>query len=75
MQTALVRPASPEQIKVLEELYLSEVEHYKNHPDQAKEMLGRFKEHFSDDIPMEESASWVVVANVILNLDGFLMKG
>ena len=75
LQTALVRPASPEQIKVLEELYLSEVEHYKNHPDQAKEMLGRFKEHFSDDIPIEESAAWVVVANVILNLDGFLMKG
>lgn len=75
LKTALVRPPTEEQIEVLMELYKSEVEHFSKNTEEAEKLLGRFKSDFGESIPSGEAAAWVVIANVILNLDGFLMKG
>lgn len=75
IQTALIRPADQRQVEVLLELYHSELNHFKKNAEEAAELAGRFKSSFPESISVEEAAAWVVVANVILNLDGFLMKG
>ena len=75
LQTALSKPAEGDQVNILVELYKSEMEHYTNASEDAEKLLGRFKSWIPDGVSKGEAAAWVVIANVILNLDGFLMKG
>jgi hypothetical protein len=63
LQRALVRPAKPEEVTVLKELYAARMEHYTQHPDEAKKLAGT-----------PELAALTAVGNVILNLDEFLTK-
>jgi Protein of unknown function (DUF1553)/Protein of unknown function (DUF1549)/Planctomycete cytochrome C len=63
LQRALIRPAKLEEVAVLKELYSARLEHYTQHPDEAKKLAGD-----------PELAALTAVANVILNLDEFLTK-
>ena len=64
LQRALVRPAKPEEVAVLKDLYDARREHYAKHPDEAKHLAGG-----DPDL-----AALTAVGNVILNLDEFLTK-
>jgi hypothetical protein len=63
LQRALVRPAKPEEVAVLKNLYEARLEEYAKHPDEAKKLAGD-----------PELAALTAVGNVILNLDEFLTK-
>ena len=63
LQRALMRPAKPEEVAVLKDLYDARREHYAKHPDEAKKLAGG-----------PELAALTAVGNVILNLDEFLTK-
>ena len=63
LQRALIRPAKPEEVAVLKNLYEARLEHYAKHPDEAKKLAGS-----------PELAALTAVGNVILNLDEFLTK-
>jgi len=75
LKLVLARVPVDEQVKALVALYQSEVEHYKKNPDAAKKMatlpLGALPAGMNE----AELAAWTVVANILLNLDGVLMKG
>jgi hypothetical protein len=63
LQRTLIRPAKPEEVAVLKDLYDARLEHYTKHPDEAKKLAGD-----------PELAALAAVGNVILNLDEFLTK-
>jgi hypothetical protein len=63
LQRALARPAKPEEVAVLKNLYEARLEDYAAHPEEAKKLAGD-----------PELAALTAVGNVILNLDEFLTK-
>lgn len=67
LQSALLRPGTPDQINILTQLYRDNLATYENDPEAAKKMSG-------SDTDAAKLASLTVVANVILNLDSFLTK-
>jgi Protein of unknown function (DUF1553)/Protein of unknown function (DUF1549)/Planctomycete cytochrome C/F5/8 type C domain len=75
LKLCLVRPPSPAQVESLLHLYLSELAHFQSDAAAAKKLatdpLGPAPEGMSE----AELAAWTVVANVVLNLDGVMMKG
>lgn len=75
LRLALTRPPREAQIDAVAALFASELAHYQADPTAAKKMssdpLGPAPEGLSE----AELAAWTVVANMILNLDGVMMKG
>lgn len=75
LRLCLGRPADEKQIAALAALYRSEFKHYRDNPEPANKIatdpLGPLPEGWD----AAELAAWTVVANVLLNLDGVLMKG
>ncbi|MEZ0385446.1 MAG: DUF1553 domain-containing protein, partial [Verrucomicrobium sp.] len=71
LELSLARPATEDQVNALLELYRDELAHFQSQPDAAAKLAG---EHLPDTTAAE-AAAWTMVANVLLNLDGVLMKG
>ncbi len=75
LKLCLVRPPSQPQVDSLLALYQSELAHFQSDAAAAKKLatdpLGPAPEGMSE----AELAAWTVVANVVLNLDGVMMKG
>jgi hypothetical protein len=71
----LARPPGKEQVRILEELFAAELEHYRAKPTEAEKLavdpLGPLWPGFSP----AEAAAWTSVANVLLNLDAVLTRG
>jgi hypothetical protein len=73
LELCLGRPASEKQIAPLTQLFTTELGEYSKNDADAKAAAG-------ETLPMPagvtpaEVAAWTVVANVLLNLDGLLMK-
>jgi hypothetical protein len=55
-------------------LLQAELEHYKTDPTAAKQVSSSSEIPFPKDGNPAELAAWTAVANVLLNLDGFLTK-
>jgi len=70
LELCLARPATDDQVQTLVELYAQELTCYQAKPDEASKLSG-----VSDATQAAEMAAWTTVANVLLNLDGVLMKG
>lgn len=68
LELCLAKPATQDQITSLVQLYQQELETYKRDSEAAKKLAGS-----ADNAA--EMAAWTLVANVLLNLDGVLMKG
>jgi hypothetical protein len=79
LELCLARPATDEQVKAVEQLYLQELEAFKAKPDDAKKLSTSLtlpaEKAFPTDLAPAEAAAWTAVANVLLNLDGVLTKG
>jgi hypothetical protein len=75
LKLCLVRPPNPAQVESLLALYQSELVHFQSDAAAAKKLatdpIGAAPEGMSE----AELAAWTVVANVVLNLDGVMMKG
>ena len=74
LSLCLARPAEPEQIAELVRLYVSELQHFEKHPDEAKELATDPLGPLPDGTSAAEAAAWTVVANVLLNMDAVLTR-
>ncbi len=75
LKLCLVRPPSAEQMAALVQLYESELAHYQADAEAAKKLATEPLGPLPEGLDAAEAAAWTVVANVLLNLDGVLMKG
>ncbi|HLN32836.1 MAG TPA: DUF1553 domain-containing protein [Gemmataceae bacterium] len=75
LRLCLARPAQPAQVEEVLALYKSEREHYRENPKAALELATDPLGPLPAGMTAEELAAWTVVANVLLNLDGVLVKG
>ncbi len=71
----LARPPSAEQVDAVVKLYESELAHYRSDSAAATKLATEPLGPLPDGLDAAETAAWTVVANVLLNLDGVLMKG
>ncbi len=65
---ALSRPITPEESVVLNKLLQSQIDHYRQHPEAAKELLTTGARPSATDIDPVVLAGWTTVARAILNL-------
>lgn len=75
LELVLCRPVSAEQVAALVELHRSELASYRARPQDAKRIAATPGASSAAGIDASEAAAWTTVANVLLNLDGVLMKG
>jgi hypothetical protein len=75
LRLCLVRPPTSDQIAALVALFESELAHYRADPAAATKLATDPLGPLPDGLDAAEAAAWTVVANVLLNLDGVLMKG
>ena len=73
LEKALVRPAEPEQVQVLKQLYDKTRLKYLADPHAARQIAGDSDE-LTISSEVADVATLTVVANVILNLDSFLTR-
>ena len=62
------------QVAALKELYDAELLIYRQNPAAAKQLASSAELPLPPNADAAELAAWTVVANVLLNLDGVLMK-
>jgi hypothetical protein len=65
---ALSRNADPSELQVLENLYRSQLEQFKQSPEQANELLRVGERPVSSKVDVAELAAWTSIARVVLNL-------
>ncbi|HEX2747968.1 MAG TPA: DUF1553 domain-containing protein, partial [Verrucomicrobiales bacterium] len=74
LSLVLSRPAEPASIDALTKLYESELARCTADPAAAKKLATEPLGPLPDGLNAAEAAAWTAVANVLLNLDGVLMK-
>jgi hypothetical protein len=65
---ALSRPIIPEESELLTKLLQSQIDHYRQHPEAAKDLLTTGARPSATDIDPVVLAGWTTVARAILNL-------
>jgi len=71
----LARPATKAQVATLTKLFASELAHYRAAAKEATKLATEPLGALPQGLNAAEAAAWTVIANVMLNLDGVLMKG
>lgn len=71
----LARPADPAAAAALTKLFVSELARCKADPNAAQKLATNYLGPLPPGVDAAEAAAWTAVANVLLNLDGVLMKG
>jgi len=74
LRLCLCRPARTDQVAELLALYRSELDHYRQRPNDALELATGPLGPLPPGMDTAEAAAWTVVANVLLNLDAVLTK-
>ncbi len=75
LKLVLCRQPSKREVASLCELYESEVAHYSKSKDEAVKLSTNPLGPLPEGLTPAEAAAWTTVANILLNLDGLLMKG
>lgn len=79
LELCLARPATEQQVAALAQLCRQETENFKAKPDDARKLSTSATLPAGKGLPgnldVAETAAWVEVANVLLNLDRVLTKG
>jgi len=75
LKLVLARPPAESQITTLKQLFESELAHYRGAEAEAIKLTTNPIGSLPEGLSPAEAAAWTVVANVLLNLDGVLMKG
>ena len=74
LRLCLVRPPTETQVSQLVELYENSLTESARDPDAAKQLATNPLGPLPDGMNIPELAAWTVVANVLLNLDGVLVR-
>jgi hypothetical protein len=74
LRLCLIRPPSDSQIQSLAQLYESELAHYQSDAAAAQKFATEPLGALPAGTNPAEAAAWTVVANVLLNMDGVLMR-
>jgi hypothetical protein len=74
LQLCLARPVEDKQVAPLRRLLDEELLHYREVPDDAAKLATQPLGPLPAGVDTAEAAAWTSVANVILNLDGFLAR-
>lgn len=74
LQLCLARPVDEKQVAPLRQLFDEELLHYKQVPDEAAKLATQPLGPLPNGLDGAEAAAWTSVANVLLNLDGFLAR-
>ncbi|MFN9720933.1 MAG: DUF1553 domain-containing protein, partial [Planctomycetota bacterium] len=74
MRRALIRPISDHELQPLVQLKSEVIQTFEAKPAQAAELIATSRARCPDRMSPAEFASWIVVANTILNLDEFLVR-
>jgi mono/diheme cytochrome c family protein len=75
LRLCLCRPALPEQVSRIVELFKTEHEHYGKDSAAALALATETPAALPKGMDAAELAAWTVVANVLLNMDAVLTKG
>jgi len=75
LRLALGRPATRSEVAGLKKLFDAELAHYRHAEKDALKLATEPLGDLPKDFSAAEAAAWTVVANVLLNLDGVLVKG
>ena len=75
LKLCLARPATQPQIDAVIALYESELAHFQSDAAAAEKLATEPLGKLPNGMIAAEAAAWTVVANVLLNMDGVLMKG
>jgi hypothetical protein len=75
LKLALCRQPTNKEIKSLCQLFESELAHYRTDKDDALKLATKPLGPLPEGLSAAEAAAWTTVANILLNLDGVLMKG
>jgi hypothetical protein len=73
-QRAMGRPCSPEEHQVLEQLYVSQLEYFKNHPEACKSFLSVGNKKVSDAFSPSKIAALTQVARTLMNSHEFIVR-
>ncbi len=71
---ALSRPPSDAEAKVVDELLQSQLEHYRNHQDEADKVLSIGLAPLAKGVERTETAAWTAVARAVFNLNEFITR-
>jgi hypothetical protein len=74
LRLCLIRPPSESQIQSIVDLYESELAHYQTDAAAAEQIATQPLGPLPAGMNPAEAAAWTVVANVLLNMDGVLMR-
>ena len=74
LQLTLARRATDAQITALQDLSKRKLAYYRGNPEPARKLSTSETQPLPAGADPAELAAWTVVANVLLNLDGVLMK-
>ena len=75
LRLCLCRPPHEEQVAALVSLFETERSHFQKDPKAAEQMATDPLGPLPEGMQPADMAAWTVVANVLLNLDGVLVKG
>jgi hypothetical protein len=75
LRLALGRPAEERNVQALLHLYEESLTRFRKTPAEAKKLATPPVSSLPKEMDVAEAAAWTVVGNVLLNLDGVLMKG
>jgi mono/diheme cytochrome c family protein len=75
LELCLARPATPESIRIVVELYERELAHYTDRPEDALRLATDPLGPLPEGLDAAEAAAWTSVANALLNLDAILIRG
>ena len=75
LRHCLARPPHKRQVEQITKLFQAELEHFRTDPKGAERIATAPIGPAPAGMDTTELAAWTVVANVLLNLDGVLMKG
>ena len=69
------REAADKEVEELVAIFESEASHYRGHPKNADALVGIGESQpLSEPISSDALAAWIVVSNMVLNLDEVIMK-
>ena len=73
-KSVISRPARPQEVTLMQQLYAEELADFRRNPARAKELLGVGEYPVDKKLPQAELAAWTVVASTVLNFDEAIIK-
>ena len=68
------RPARPQEVKLLKQLYTEELASFRKNPERAQELLSVGEYPVDKKLDQAELAAWTVVTSTIMNFDEAIVK-